>query len=508
MKAPLPPNEDERIAKLLSYNILDTVAETAYDDLTLMAAHICGVPIALVSLVDVDRQWFKAKVGISASETHRDVAFCAHAILRSGEVLIVPDAAEDDRFAANPLVTHDPNIRFYAGAPLVTPDGFAIGTLCVIDYQPHQLSDKQTQALQALARQVISQLELRLNLQALQQEMTERKQIEAQLHRLNAELEQRVEQRTMQLQIANDGLKLSQSQLQAQADRLQFAFEELKQTQAQLVHSERIAALGQLVAGVAHEINNPLSFIAGNLHYADEYVQELLDFTRLYQQAYPVPPSVIQKETAGIKLDYILDDFSNLLSSMKMGAERIQGVVESLRNFSRVDEAEKKQVDLHSGLNSTIVLLQHRLKARFDRPEIKLIKDYGDLPPVTCYASQVNQVFMNLLANAIDALEEAIAENPAAVPAPTIHIRTEVDSFVKITIADNGCGMSEATQQRIFEPFFTTKAGGKGTGLGLSISYQIITQKHQGKLKCRSTVGEGAEFAIEIPIQLRVQSNV
>ena len=501
MKASFPPNEDDRIIKLFSYNVLDTAAETAYNDLTLLAAQICSAPIALVSLVDIDRQWFKAKVGLDASETHRDVAFCAHAILEPEAVLVVPDAREDDRFADNPLVTNNPNIRFYAGAPLVTPDGFAVGTLCVIDYQPHHLSNQQTHALQALARQVISQLELRLHLQALTQEMAERHQIEVQVRLLNAELEQRVQQRTLHLQLANKSLKLSQTQLQTQSDQLKFALTELKQTQTQLVHTERISALGQLVAGVAHEINNPLSFISGNLHYACEYFEKLLSFVKLYQQFYPTPTAVIQEEANQIELEYLVEDLPELLSSMKIGTERIQRVVNSLHSFSRVDEADPKQVDIHTGLDSTILLLQHRLKAKSNRVEINLIKDYGNLPLISCHGGQINQMFINLMVNAIDTLEEAIATEPASVYSPILHIRTEVadSGWAKITIADNGCGMSEATQQRIFEPFFTTKPIGKGTGLGLSISYQII-QKHRGKLKCCSTLRQGTEFVIEIPV--------
>lgn len=480
MKAQLPISEDQRIAKLQGYQILDTLGDPAYDNLTLIAAHICQVPIALMSLVDIDRQWFKSRVGLEVCQTHRDLAFCAHAILEPEAVFIVPDTLQDERFATNPLVTGDPHIRFYAGAPLVTADGYALGTLCVIDQQPRTLSHKQLEALKALSQQIVSQLELRLTVTALAQAVTERQQAEDQVRCLNAALEERVCQRTAELTQA---------------------LQDLKQAQTQLVHTEKISSLGQLVAGVAHEINNPISFISGNLRYACQYMQELLDLVHLYQQEYPAPTSVIQQKRQEIDLDYLSDDLPKMLSSMQVGTDRIREIVNSLRTFSRVDSAGHKPADIHAGIDSTLMLLRHRFKGSC----IQVIKEYGYLPSVTCSAGQLNQVFMNLLANAIDALEETeSAWRTEKLHQPTIQIRTErvKGDRVRITIADNGPGISTAAQQQLFEPFFTTKPVGKGIGLGLSISHQIITQHHQGELTCLSSPAGGTEFRIELPAAL------
>ncbi|BDI20270.1 hypothetical protein ANSO36C_60720 [Nostoc cf. commune SO-36] len=283
--------------------------------------------------------------------------------------------------------------------------------------------------------------------------------------------------------------------------------QEAKQLASQLVHSEKMSSLGQLVAGVAHEINNPVNFISGNITYANQYIQDLLRLLQLYQQNYPNPVTEIQKETEAIDLDFLIADLPNLLTSMKVGAERITEIVLSLRNFSRLDEAEMKAVNIHEGINNTLMILEHRLKPKSNYQTIEIIKEYGDLPLVECYAGQLNQVFMNLLANAIDALEEAV-ENGAwgakekALLTPQIRIHTKLTSEnqVVICIGDNGIGIPEKLQKQLFEPFFTTKPVGKGTGLGLSISYQIITQKHQGTLQCISAPGQGTEFVIIIPL--------
>ncbi|MEC4818476.1 MAG: PAS domain S-box protein [Scytonema sp. PMC 1069.18] len=312
---------------------------------------------------------------------------------------------------------------------------------------------------------------------------------------------------------------------QKQAQQLEQIIEELTSTQTQLVQSEKMSSLGQLVAGVAHEINNPVNFIFGNLAHASGYIEDLLGLLKLYQQTYPQPTPEILEEIDAIDLDFLTIDLPKLLCSMKVGADRIREIVRSLRNFSRHDEAQMKMVDIHEGIDSTLMILQYRLKDRSDRPGIEVIKDYAPLPPVSCYPGQLNQVFMNLLANAIDALEEqwmkensAIATSNLAlsasvcskstsllkstIPNPQIHIRTQVrdKDHIAIYIADNGSGMSEEVQKRLFDPFFTTKPVGIGTGLGLSISYQIVVEKHGGQLYCNSKLGQGTEFVIEIPI--------
>jgi signal transduction histidine kinase len=263
--------------------------------------------------------------------------------------------------------------------------------------------------------------------------------------------------------------------------------------------------LVQIVAGIAHEINNSVSFIYGNLTHANEYAYDLLHLLHLFIQHYPQPVPEIQAEMEDIDLDFLRSDLPKLLSSMQLGAERISEIVLSLRNFSRLDEAEVKCVNIHEGIDNTLLFLQNRLKGRGIRPDIVVQKDYSDLPFVECNAGQLNQAFMNIFCNAIEALEKEISHRQGNIhhPSPIIRICTEVgdNNQVVIRIADNGIGMTSEVQQRLFDPFFTTKPIGKGTGLGLSISYQIVVEKHGGQLTYISETGKGTEFAIAIPIQ-------
>jgi two-component system, NtrC family, sensor kinase len=301
-------------------------------------------------------------------------------------------------------------------------------------------------------------------------------------------------------------LEQSKTVLENRSHTLEAALHNLQALQMKLVESEKMSALGVMVAGIAHEINNPVGFIHGNLEHAQDYLQDLFELVQLYQQQYPDPSTIIQKKLKEIDLDFVQSDAKELFQSMQVGSERIKGIVLSLRNFSRLDEAELKSVNLHEGIDNTLMILQHRLKANDKRPAIEVIKQYGDLPLVECYAGKVNQVFMNLLANAIDALEESNQarsfEDIETCP-NTIWIRTDhlpSNNWVQITIADNGSGISEAARSNLFDPFFTTKPVGKGTGLGLSISYQVVTEKHGGKLWCESTPGEKTQFVIELPV--------
>ncbi|MEH1868705.1 MAG: ATP-binding protein [Nostoc sp.] len=299
---------------------------------------------------------------------------------------------------------------------------------------------------------------------------------------------------------ANEQLRDEITERQEAEAELQQALKDLQKTQTQLIQSEKMSSLGQLVAGVAHEINNPVNFIYGNLEYTDDYTQQMLLLIKLYQKHYPYPDLEIQNANQLNDIEYLIEDLPKMLTSMKMGAKRIREIVLSLRIFSRLDEAEFKTADLLEGIDSTLLILQHRLKAQNNRPQIEVVKEYGEIPKIQCFAGQMNQVFMNLLANAIDALEECFQKE--LCPNPLIRISSgQVNENAVIRIADNGSGIPQEIQSRLFDPFFTTKAVGKGTGMGLSISYQIITEKHGGSLECISSPGQGAEFVIAIPIR-------
>ncbi|MEG4632510.1 ATP-binding protein [Microcoleus sp. AR_TQ3_B6] len=270
--------------------------------------------------------------------------------------------------------------------------------------------------------------------------------------------------------------------------------QELKHTQSQLIQTEKMSSLGQMVAGIAHEINNPVNFIGGNIDYANQYIQDLADLVTLYQEYYPNPPDAIIQHIEDIELEFLIEDLPKTLSSMKMGAERIHEIVVSMRNFSRSDDGNMKSADIHEGIDSTLVILNHRLKQG-----IQVIKQYGKLPGVECSPAQLNQVFMNVISNAIDALEEVKKGDKGY--SPTIWISTEVtaDNTVTVKIRDNGPGIAPSYAQQIFDPFFTTKSIGKGTGLGLAISYQIVA-KHHGKIEVNSQIGQGTEFVITLPV--------
>ncbi|NET88148.1 MAG: PAS domain S-box protein [Kamptonema sp. SIO1D9] len=298
-------------------------------------------------------------------------------------------------------------------------------------------------------------------------------------------------------------LRISEAKYKAQAREFKATLEQLQRSQSQLLQSEKLSSLGQLLAGVAHEINNPVNFVCCNLHPARQYAQDLLNLLQLYAQYYPEPVAEIQAEAESIELDFLIEDFPKTLDSMKVGAERIREIVRSLRNFSRSEEDKMRAYDLHESIDSTLLILHHRIKPRGDNSGIKVIKEYSKLPLVECYPGLISQVFMNLLSNAIDVLEESFAQGylSAANP-PLICINTEIeaDKWAVVRIIDNGVGIPAEIKQQIFQPFFTTKPTGKGTGLGLSICHQIVVEKHQGQLECHSLPREKTEFVMKIPL--------
>jgi len=298
-------------------------------------------------------------------------------------------------------------------------------------------------------------------------------------------------------------LKQKNTLLEENFAELSLAYKNLEQMQIKLIQSEQSSSVGQMISGIAHEINNPVNFIYGNLAHASEYTENILNLLRIYQEEYPIPTPRIQAELEAIDIDFLQHDLLKLINSMNIGAKRIHEIIKSTRIFSCIDEKVMKPSDIHEGIDSTLTVLNYRLKSKLEYPSIEVIKNYGQLPLVNCYAGQLNQVFMNILANAIDALEDSVinykVSNNSTNPTIWIHTMLTDDNNILISIADNGAGISENILSKLFDPFFTTKPVGKGTGLGLSISYQIIVEKHKGKIYCDSKLGEGTKFIIEIP---------
>ncbi|MFB2973393.1 sensor histidine kinase [Aerosakkonema sp. BLCC-F183] len=300
-----------------------------------------------------------------------------------------------------------------------------------------------------------------------------------------------------------------QQQLSEANQQLSQTLQDLQQTQAQLVQSEKMSSLGQMVAGIAHAINNPITFISGNLDYTKNSFNDLIELIHLYQKYYPQPEQEINLAIENMDWEFLKTDIPKSLDSMKVGASRIRDLVVSLKSFSRLDEAEIKQVDIHADIDNALLLLEHRLSGETsdnlytdETSKIKVIKEYGTLPLVECYAAQLNQVFFNIITNAIDAIEElALSETSLILRKGQISIRTKLldENWVEIAISDNGEGITPEVVQQIFNPFFTTKPVDKGTGLGLAIAYSIVVDKHKGLLECRSSKGKGTEFLIKIP---------
>jgi signal transduction histidine kinase/CheY-like chemotaxis protein len=447
MKAPLPANEAQRLESLRFYQILDTEPEAVYDEITQLAAYICQCPIATISVIEKDRQWYKARLGMDLKETPREISFCAHTIVGQTP-LVVEDTTLDARFADNPVVKNDPHVRFYAGVPLIDKEGCALGTLCVVDRQPRQLSKEQTVALEALARHVVTHLELR-------RALIERRLAEEEVRRLNAELEQRVSDRTAELKAANETLQKEMA--------------EIERLQRQMVQIQKMEAIGRLAGGIAHDFNNLLMVISG-------YCEILL----LDQ-----PEDSLQLEN---------------MREIQKAVRRGSSLTRQLLAFSRRQVVESKVFDLNATLDNMQGMLLRLIGA-----DIKCdVFQAPDLPPIKADPSQIEQVIMNLVINAADAMptggDIVIETSALRLDRPLAYEGGELEpnDYTVLTVRDSGVGMGEEIKAHIFEPFFTTKPDGKGTGLGLATCHGI-TRQAGGHICCESQPGHGTTFRVYFP---------
>ncbi|MEH2133316.1 MAG: AAA family ATPase [Nostoc sp.] len=418
-------------------------------------------------------------------------------VMRTKESVVIGDASSEGKFTSDPYIIQN-KCKSVLCTPIIHQNKL-IGILYLQNnLTTNAFTTERLEVLKILASQAAISIEnakLYTNLSQLNENLQQANQ---QLENYSKNLEIKVEERTQELHKKNVCLE-------EQALELELTLKQLKTTQIQMIQKEKMSGLGQLVAGIAHEINNPINFIYGNISHANEYIKDLLHLVKVYQKASPNLNPQILAEQEDIDFEFLLEDLPKLLSSMKVGADRIRQIVLSLRNFSRLDEAEMKPVNIHEGIDSTLLILQHRLKTESVNSKIEIIKNYASLPLVDCYPGQLNQVFMNLLANAIDALDECNSQRSlkeAELNSGYIKITTELleQNLLAIRIADNGSGMTPDILSQIFNPFFTTKPIGKGTGLGLSISYTIIVEKHGGQISCQSVPGQGTEFIIELSV--------
>jgi signal transduction histidine kinase len=471
-KASLAISSEIKIDKLL-HTLLDVIVENIGAKKAVLILQREGKLFIAAQYLENQKSSVELK---QISDTQDIPLSIINYVFNTGKDVLVNDATTEKTFAIDPYI-----IRCQPKSILCNPilnQGQLIGIIYLEnDLTVSAFTPKRLKILNLLSSQAAISLE------------------NAQLY---GKLEEKVANRTQELNEKNLHLEKT--------------LRELQFTQLQLIQTEKMSSLGQMVAGIAHEINNPVNFIYANVDHATSYIECLINLMNIYQQEYPNPTSVIQEKRAEIDADFLISDLPKILDSMSVGADRIRKLVLGLRNFSRLDESEMKPVNIHEGIESTLMLLQPRFKEKLGYSQNIVIKDYAELPLVTCYVSQLNQVFMNIISNAIDALhkhEQSLSPAAREVYFSEIKICTAIvnNDWVRISIKDNAMGMSPEIKKRIFDPFFTTKPVGEGTGLGLSISYQIIVDKHGGRMECISEPGTGTEFILEIPINLSRKFN-
>jgi PAS domain S-box-containing protein len=589
MSAPVPENEEERLRALYTCRVLDTPPEPEFDDVTLLAAQICGAPLAAVSLIDCDRQWFKSRLGLDATELPRGVAFCAHTILQP-ELMLVPDAQNDPRFSDNPLVTGDLGIRFYAGMPLRMPDGLTLGALCVIDKKPRQLSADQQAALRALGNQIATQLELKRHIaaqekliaerleaeQQLQVEIAERRWAESELERIllqNAQVLASIS--SILIGVDADGLISTWNTAASQAfglrpsemlgrpfrdcgirwewESVNAAAQQCEQKQTavrledvccsgpdgaerylgvtlspishhsdepqgflllaaditqrrimegQLATAQKLESIGQLAAGIAHEINTPVQYVGDNLRFLQEAMNDLHPLLNLCRTS-ALPEIADAAQDAD--LEYLQEEIPKAAAQAQEGISRVSHIVRAMKEFSHPGTTQKTATDLNRALDSTLTVAHNEWKYVAD-----LVTDFDpSLPLIPCLAAEMNQVFLNMIVNAAHAISDVVGDGSLGKGTITVRTRLLKNSGLKnsglancveISVADTGCGMTDEVRARIFDPFFTTKPAGRGTGQGLAISHTVVVEKHGGRIAVETAPGRGTRFIIHLPI--------